>query len=170
MTCADTERLLELRSAELLSTQDAALLDAHLSGCGGCRERSVSLEALLNATRLPPFSVAEEKRMAELSGMRPLRKRERPVLRWVATSAALAASALLGLHFGNAPSRSHPSSPEVATRAARPQVPAASARRELSNDATSLDVVASLDTEGDSALYDAVAFQGGTMPFDLDNE
>ena len=27
----------------------------------------------------------------------------------------------------------------------------------------------SFDTDSDSALYDAVVFQGGVMPFDLDN-
>lgn len=172
MNCSDTERLLELRAAELLSGDDAHLLDAHLLECERCRGASDSLDGLLDAARLPPLTSAEEKRLSELSLIRPVRRQERPVLRWAAISAAVAASALIGLHFGNAGAPpTHRSTPQLATRGATPR--SQPARAVSGSDPAadgSLDVLASLDTTDDSALYDAVAFQGGTMPFDLDNE
>lgn len=164
MNCQDTERLLELRAAELLSTEEAGALAAHLAVCAACEGQAQALEGLFDAARLPALTAQEEKRVADLRHFLPPPRRTAPVLRWAGMSAAVAASALLGLHFGGAAP-----SPRVAPPATHAQVSARAAARTGSGFEDAADVLPSFDADGDSALYDAVVFQGGAMPFDLDN-
>lgn len=168
MNCPDATRLLELRAAELLGTDDQAALEAHLAECPDCAAEAEDLGDLLDAARLPPLSAHEERRLSELHRALPPPRRTPPVLRWAAISAALAASALLGLHVGagQAPA---PRVVRVPVAAPVPaQAWAATGAGIALDDPAEEDVFASFDPESDSALYDAVVFQGGAMPFDLD--
>ena len=175
MTCHDTERLLELRAAELLTADDAASLTAHLASCPACASAAERLDGLFDAARLPALSSTEEKRVADLRHFLPPPKRAPVTLRWAGMAAALAASALLGLQLGNAGAPTHrwsaPSTVQhaaVQTSTVRPSMASAAVDNFDSFD-DAAEALDSFDTDTDSALYDAVVFQGGVMPFDLDN-
>jgi hypothetical protein len=170
MSCQDTERLLELRAAELLSAEEETALDQHLAACADCSGAADGLQALLMDSRLPPFTEAEEQRLQELRRVRPLPREGHPWLRWGATAAAIAASALVGLQLGGPRAGTQRSGAQQRASVPAQQVAAApviavSPEGDLIDDGAF--VSASADT--DSTLYDAVLFQGGVMPFDLDN-
>jgi hypothetical protein len=171
MTCHDTERLLELRAAELLPEANSDSLSAHLLVCPTCEAKAQRIDGLFEAARLPPLSAAEERRVADLRHFLPPLKRAPPTLRWAGMAAALAASALLGLQLGNAgapaPRAIQPST--VQRAAVRTPSATSMASASVDNFDDAADALDSFDTDTDSALYDAVVFQGGVMPFDLDN-
>jgi hypothetical protein len=168
MNCPDAARLLELRAAELTSAEEALALEAHLAICPACADEARGLTGLLQAAQLPPLSAQEERRISELHHALPPPRRSPPLLRWAGISAALAASALLGLHFGSGRAPA-PRGGQVPISAPAPsQAWAATGSASASDDPADEDVFASFDPESDSALYDAVVFQGGAMPFDLD--
>jgi anti-sigma factor RsiW len=143
-------------------------LDAHLAACPACAAEAGALAELLGAARLPPLSAQEERRISELHRALPPPRRSPPLWRWAGISAALAASALLGLHVGAGrdPAPRRAQAPIAAPAAV--QAWAVSGSGSALDDPAEEDAFASFDPESDSALYDAVVFQGGAMPFDLD--
>jgi len=116
MRCREVRNKLDLFVMQELTTAEFARIEAHLEGCGACREalaKARRLEELLLAAPVPP--IPEEFAGQVLARARMQRSRAaRPKPRWrfehpvwkkavgsMATAAALAAGILLGIAMGD---------------------------------------------------------------------
>ncbi|HSN92379.1 MAG TPA: zf-HC2 domain-containing protein [Anaeromyxobacteraceae bacterium] len=67
-TCREWDALLPLHAEGVLDPAEAARLDAHLSGCAGCRAGLEAYAGALSLARLPPLSEAERAAASGLAG------------------------------------------------------------------------------------------------------
>ena len=98
-SCAQMEELLAERASGPLEASAAALLDAHLARCPGCRSAATQWQALFSLVARPPPTLKEEAALRGL-GERSLaawqrrERRGRRARRLLATAGLLAAAAL----------------------------------------------------------------------------
>jgi anti-sigma factor RsiW len=98
--CPEFETLLLDRAGGSLDAAEAARLEAHLAGCGACRNEAAALAAALSAARLPPPSEAEQRALdrAQVATLRHWRgaegsRRNRSLLQGFSAGFAVAAAA-----------------------------------------------------------------------------
>jgi anti-sigma factor RsiW len=105
--CPEYEPLLIERAAGDLSPADAARLEAHLTGPGGCaacQAEGAAFAEALDLTRLPPPTEAERRALANLAD--PLERQARAAARrraWPARAVAVTAVAAAAVAFLVAP-------------------------------------------------------------------
>lgn len=95
--CADRELDLSLHASGALGPGEAAVVEAHVLGCGGCRAALDEARTALSLARLPEVSEGERRALAELpvrtlDALRAGERRAAAGKRWGAVALAAAAA------------------------------------------------------------------------------
>jgi len=160
-SCAKMGELLAERASGPLEASAAALLDAHLARCPGCRSAATQWQALFSLVALPPPTLKEEAALRGL-GERSLaawQRRERLGRRargLLATAGLLAAAALPLWLWQPTP----PPGTAVATAAAEEMGWSEAPGWDADEEGDATGVVTTEVTSDDTTLLDGLALEG----------